>query len=198
MRMIFSSGRPAILRHSAAASSSSANTVISRRSLIEREILRQQLPGEQDRALLEVIAEGEIAEHLEEGVVARGVADIVEIVVLAAGAHAFLRRRRAQGFRLLGAGEHVLERHHAGIGEHQRRVVARHERRRRHDHVVVLGEEIEKGRADVVGARAGEMGMAHAAAARAGRRRGLRLPACGLAVSHPWSWRRSWQVYGRP
>ena len=33
MRMIFSSGSPAILRHSAAASSSSANTVISRRSL---------------------------------------------------------------------------------------------------------------------------------------------------------------------
>ncbi len=121
MRMIFSSGSPAILRHSAAASSSSAKTVISRRLLVEREIARQQLPGEQDRALLEIIAEGEIAEHLEEGVVARGVADIVEIVVLAAGAHAFLRRGRAQGFRLLGAGEHVLERHHAGIGEHQRR-----------------------------------------------------------------------------
>ena len=59
---------------------------------IEREVLGQQLPGEQDRALLEIVAEGEIAEHLEEGVVARGVADIVEVVVLAAGAHAFLRR----------------------------------------------------------------------------------------------------------
>ena len=121
MRMIFSSGSPAILRHSSAASSSSANTVISRRLLVEREVLGEQLPGEQDRALLEIIAEGEIAEHLEEGVVAGGVADIVEVVVLAAGAHAFLRRGRAQGCRLLGAGEHVLERHHAGIGEHQGR-----------------------------------------------------------------------------
>ena len=57
----------------------------------QREVFGDQLPGELDRALLEVIAEGEVAEHLEEGVMARGVADIVEIVVLAAGAHAFLR-----------------------------------------------------------------------------------------------------------
>ena len=54
------------------------------------------VPGELDGALLEIVAEGEIAEHLEEGVVARGVADIVEVVVLAAGAHAFLRRGRAR------------------------------------------------------------------------------------------------------
>ena len=43
-----------------------------------------------DRLLLEIIAEREIAEHFEEGVVARGVADIVEVVVLAAGADALL------------------------------------------------------------------------------------------------------------
>jgi penicillin-binding protein 1A len=46
-----------------------------------------------DRLFLEVIAEGEIPQHLEEGVVARGVADIVQVVVLAAGAHALLRGR---------------------------------------------------------------------------------------------------------
>ena len=166
-------------------------------ALVEREVLGEQLPGEQDRALLEIIAEGEIAEHLEEGVVAGGIADIVEVVVLAAGAHAFLRRGRAQGFRLLGAGEHVLERHHAGIGKHQGRIVARHERRRGHHRVVVLGEEIEKGRADVVGARAGKMGVAHAAAQRVvGAAGGLRLG--GWSVSHPWSWWRSWRLSGRP
>ncbi len=49
-----------------------------------------------DRDVLEIVAEREVAEHLEEGVVARGIADIVEIVVLAAGAHALLRRRRAR------------------------------------------------------------------------------------------------------
>ena len=31
-----------------------------------------ELPGEGDRVFLEVVAEGEVAEHLEEGVVARG------------------------------------------------------------------------------------------------------------------------------
>ena len=115
-------------------------------------LLGDQLPGERDGALLEVVAEGEVAEHLEEGVVARGVADIVEVVVLAAGAHAFLRRGGAGVGALFQAGEDVLELHHAGIGEHQRRVVARHERRRRHDLVVVAGEEIEEAFADVVDA----------------------------------------------
>ena len=120
--------------------------------LVEAELLGDQVPGELDRAFLEVVAEREVAEHLEEGVVARGVADVVEVVVLAAGAHALLRRRpRAEGARLL-AGEDVLELHHAGVGEHQRRVVARHQRRRRHDLVPVLAEVVEEGGADFVDA----------------------------------------------
>jgi hypothetical protein len=60
----------------------------------EAEFLRDQVPGQLDRAILEIIAERKVAEHLEERVMARGIADIVEIVVLAAGAHAFLRRHR--------------------------------------------------------------------------------------------------------
>ena len=65
-------------------------------SFRQAELLGDQRPGQLDRlVLLEIVAEGEIAEHLEEGVVARGVADIVEVVVLAAGAHALLRRGRA-------------------------------------------------------------------------------------------------------
>ena len=109
------------------------------------ELFGHQPPRELDGAFLEVVAEREIAQHLEEGVVARGVADIVEIVVLAAGAHAFLRRDRPRVGALLQAGEEVLELHHAGIGEHQRRIVARHERRRGHDFVPLarkIGEEI--------------------------------------------------------
>ena len=39
---------------------------------------------------LEVVAEREVAEHLEKGVVAGGVADVFQVVVLAAGAHALL------------------------------------------------------------------------------------------------------------
>ena len=96
---------------------------------VEPEFARDQVPGEFDRAFLEIVAEGEIAEHFKEGVVARGVADIVEVVMLAAGAHAFLRRGGARIGALLDAGEDVLELHHAGVGEHQRRVIVRHERR---------------------------------------------------------------------
>ena len=103
-------------------------------------VLGQQVPGQLDRAFLEIVAEREVAQHLEEGVVARGVADILEVVVLAAGAHAFLRGRGARVGPRLQPGEDVLELHHAGVGEHQRRVVARHQRARFHDLVAVLAE----------------------------------------------------------
>jgi len=39
-----------------------------------------------------------------------------------------------------------------GIGEHQRGIVARDQRRRRNDLVVIAGEEVEKALADVVDA----------------------------------------------
>ena len=51
---------------------------------------RQQLPGEGDRFGFEVIAEREVAEHLEERVVAERRADGVEVVVFAAHTHALL------------------------------------------------------------------------------------------------------------
>ena len=57
--------------------------------------LGDQLPGELDRLALEVVAEREVAEHLEEGVVARARADVLEVVVLAGDPHALLRRHRA-------------------------------------------------------------------------------------------------------
>ena len=116
------------------------------------ELLGHQVPGELDGAVLEVVAEREVAEHLEESVVACGVADIVEVVVLAAGAHAFLRGRRPRIGALFEPGEDVLELHHAGICEHQRRVVARHERRRGHDLVALARKKAEKFRPDIVDA----------------------------------------------
>ncbi len=120
---------------------------------VEAVHLGDQLPRQRDRPLLEVVAEGEVAEHLEEGVMPRRVADVVQVVVLAAGAHALLRGRCPRiGTRLL-AGEHVLERHHAGRGEHQGRVVARHQRRRGDHLVAVLAEVVEKGRPDLIDGR---------------------------------------------
>ena len=120
--------------------------------LRQGEVPRQQGPGMLDRQRLEVIAEREIAQHLEEGVVAGGVADIVQVVVLAARPHAFLGGGRARVWPLFCPGEHVLELDHAAVGEQQRRVVARHQRRRRHGGMAVAGEEIEEGGADVVAA----------------------------------------------
>ena len=73
-----------------------------------------------------VIAEREITQHLEKRVVAGGVTDVVQIVVLAAGAHAFLRCHSAFIVAVFLAGEHVLELNHSRVGEHQRRIVARH------------------------------------------------------------------------
>ena len=152
MRMIFDSGRPAIFLQRSNASSSSEKTVTRSLSCGRPNSLVISFQASSIATILEIVAEGEVAEHLEEGVVPGGVADIVEVVVLAAGAHAFLRRDGARIGPLLDAGEDVLELHHAGVGEHQRRVVARHERARRHDLVPVLREIIEKGRPDFVDA----------------------------------------------
>ena len=113
------------------------------------EDLGQQFPAPDQAVALEVVAKAPVAQHLEEGVVPRRVADVFQVVVLAAGAQAGLDRGGAHVGAGVGAEEHVLELHHAGIGEHQRRVVARHQRTRR-DHGVALGcEEVEKGLADV-------------------------------------------------
>src|SRR3546814_9698654 len=71
--------------------------------------LRQQFPGPGDGVLLEVVAERPVAEHLEEGVVARGVADLVEVVVLAAGTQAALDVGRAHVAALLRSEEHTSE-----------------------------------------------------------------------------------------
>ena len=91
MRMIRSSEKPAIFFHSRRL----IVGVIDRDQQLvlgQAELLGDEVPGKCDGVLLEIIAEGEIAQHLEKSVMAGGVADIVQVVVLAAGAHAFLHR----------------------------------------------------------------------------------------------------------
>ncbi len=66
---------------------------------------------------LEVVAEAEIAQHLEKCVVPGGIADIFQIVVLAAGAHAALRRGRARVVAHFLTEKYILELNHAGVGE---------------------------------------------------------------------------------
>ena len=126
---------------------------------MEPEVLarRQELPGERDRVALEVIAEGEVPQHLEKGVVPPGVPDLLEVVVLAARAHAFLARRRPEVVAPLLSEEDALELHHARVDEQQRRVVGGHQRRRRHLAVPPGDEIIEKQPSDLRGLHGGNI-----------------------------------------
>ena len=77
----------------------------------------EQLPRVVDRVFFEVVAEAEVAEHLEKRVVARGVADVFQIVVFAARAQAALRGGGAHVIALVLAEKNIFELHHAGVGE---------------------------------------------------------------------------------
>ena len=107
------------------------------------EHVRDELPGPGDGLFLEIVAEAEVAEHLEERVMAGGVPDVLEIVVLAPGAHATLAGDRAVVVEALPARQSVLELHHAGVGEQQRRVVARHQAARGHYLVATRTEKLQ-------------------------------------------------------
>ena len=56
----------------------------------QRPAVGQELPGEANRVTLEVVAKREVAQHLEERVMAQRGPDVVQVVVLAADAHALL------------------------------------------------------------------------------------------------------------
>src|ERR1700675_258618 len=82
-----------------------------------------------------------------------GEADVFKVVVLAARADAFLAGRSLVVIAPLEAEEDVLELVHPGIGEKQRRVVLRDERRAADDAVPPLLEEAEKHASDFVAAQ---------------------------------------------
>ena len=109
-----------------------------------------QFPAPGDRRLLEVVAEAEVAEHLEEDQVALGPPDVVEIVVFASGACALLRAHGTKERWLLVADEVRLEGKHACNVE-QHGGVVRDETRRGHDDVILRCEEVAEGVAQLVG-----------------------------------------------
>ena len=112
--------------------------------LREFEHLGEEDPGVADRLPLEVVSEGEVAEHLEEGVVPSGAPHVLEVVVLPPGAHAFLGAHRAGVRPLLLAEEGLLELHHPRVREEERRVVRRNEGGTRNDPMPPLREEFEE------------------------------------------------------
>ena len=116
----------------------------------------QELPRPVDGLALEVVAEAPVAEHLEEGVVARRAPHLLEVVVLAGDPQAALEVDGPGVAALLGPGQGVLERDHAGVDEQQGLVAGRHERRGRHDLVAALGEELHEPPADLGGGQRGD------------------------------------------
>ena len=120
-------------------------------SWVQSDLFDQEVPGVDDGLFFEVVAEAEVAQHLEEGVVARARPHVLEIVVLAADADALLTAGRPSVRALLAAGEAVLELHHAGVGEHQRRIVGGNQSTALHDFVAAGPEELEERSAQLLG-----------------------------------------------
>jgi hypothetical protein len=113
-------------------------------------LLVHELPGPGDGFALEVVAEREVAEHLEERVVARGPPHAFQV----ARPEALLRRGRPLEGEGAAPQEHVLELVHPRAREEERGVVRRDERVARVDGVPLLLEEVEVPFADFVDARA--------------------------------------------
>ena len=107
-----------------------------------------QLPRIGNRIFLEIIAERKIPQHLKKRVMPIGESDIFQIVVLAAGAHALLRSGGARVVALLQPQKNVFKLVHPRVGEQQRGIVRRDQRRRMHLLVPLLHKEVEKLAAD--------------------------------------------------
>ena len=93
------------------------------------------------RFLLEIITKTPVAEHLEHGVMVGVVSHLLQVVVLAAHAKAFLRVGHALAFGLYVAKNDVLELVHTCIGEHQCGVVLDDHWGGRHDKVLFAFKE---------------------------------------------------------
>ena len=87
--------------------------------LVQTDHLGQELPAPCNGLVLEVIAEGEVAQHLKIGAVAGSVADVLNI----AGTDALLAGGDPVTGRLLLAGKVGLHGCHAGVDQQQRGIV---------------------------------------------------------------------------
>ena len=107
-------------------------------------------PSKKYSLFFEVITKAKVTHHLKECVVACGVAHVIKIIMLAAGAHAFLSRGRASVIASFNTGKEVFKLHHPRVGKHQCRIIARHKRTREQDTVSLFVKIIQKGGADII------------------------------------------------
>ena len=92
-----------------------------------------------DRLALEVVAEAEVPQHLEEGLVERRPADVLDV----AGAQAFLAGRRPREAGIAQPHELPLELVHPGGREQHRRIVGHQDVAGAAD-AALGGEEVEE------------------------------------------------------
>ncbi len=71
-------------------------------------------------------------------------ADIVQIILLASYAHAFLGIDRAGIRPVIGAQEYIFELHHTRVGKEQGLVSARHERSGRNNRVSLRYKKVDE------------------------------------------------------
>ena len=97
--------------------------------------------GPGDGFLFEIITEAPVAEHLKHGVVVRVAAHLLQVVVFARHAQAFLRVALAAALGFGIAQDDVLKLVHTGIGKHQGGVVLDDHRSRGYYQVALLLEK---------------------------------------------------------
>ena len=88
-----------------------------------------------------------------------GEADIFQIVMLAAGAHAFLRRGRAVVITLFQPKKNVLELVHPRIGKEQRGIVVRNKRRGVNLAMALFDEKVQEHPPDLRACQHGIVGI---------------------------------------
>ena len=122
---------------------------------VKLEDIGEHLPGPVEGLLLEIVAKGPIAEHLEERVVIAVLADVITVVVLSSGADTLLRVGGALqlaefGAHVDGAIEIGLVLAHTGVDKEEGGIVVRYDRGRRHKIMTFVEVEIEEGLANFV------------------------------------------------
>lgn len=101
---------------------------------------REELPRPVDGVVLEIIAKGEVAQHLEVGAVAGGVADVVDVRrtdALLTGGHTVAGRSDFSR-------EELLHRRHTGVDEQKALVSVGHERIARQPQMLFTFKELKE------------------------------------------------------
>mmetsp|Transcript_3069 Transcript_3069/g.8674 ORF Transcript_3069/g.8674 Transcript_3069/m.8674 type:complete len:252 (+) Transcript_3069:2299-3054(+) len=123
---------------------------------VEFEFLREALPGHVNGPLFEVITKGPVSQHFKKGVMVHVLSDVVQVIVLASRANAFLCVDGAFQcahfqIRIASAQKQRLVLIHSGIGKEQRWIVDRYTRTAGPKSVtMLLDKKVNKGLSDLV------------------------------------------------